>query len=98
MEEAVRSMRNGRAIRRASMDIAEIGRRREDNRESPRSKISMRIANGRSGEDLNSMMGNGGIHTECLTQNARLAGIHIWSTCKIEWDENVLDDYTEDIG
>ena len=40
------------------MDIAEI-RRRGENRESPRSKIAMRIANGRNGESLHRVVGNG---------------------------------------
>ena len=73
-EEVVRSMGNGAAIRRASMDIAEI--RRAENRESSRIKIAWRIANGWSGSYLNRVMGNGRIRTDWLNPHSELAGIH----------------------
>ena len=71
-EAVVRSLRNGRAIRRASMDIAET-RRREENREPPRRKIAVRIENGRNAAYLNRMMGNARIHTARLTANVEMA-------------------------
>ena len=51
-EEIVGILRNGRAIIRVSMNIAEIGRREEEDRESPMSKISVQIENGRGGTYL----------------------------------------------
>ena len=64
------------------MHIAEIRRRRGDI-EKPRSKIAVRIANERNGEELNKTTRAGRAHTVWLTPTARLAGIHIGGTGKM---------------
>ena len=43
------------------------------------------------------MAGYEGNHTEWLTPDARLGGIHIGNTCKVKWGENVVADYADDI-
>ena len=63
---------------RSSVGVSEI-RRRDANRDPPRSKMDVRISNGWNGSDLNRAMGNEGIHAEWLTPTANLVGIQIGS-------------------
>ena len=54
-EEAARGIRNGRMARSASIDISGLIKR-EDVRESTMGRITIRIADGRNGEDSSKMM------------------------------------------
>ena len=91
------SLRNGRMVRGSIIDITEIRRRRAGVRASSRSRLTIRIANGRYGEDLSKMMSEERVHTEWLTRNAWMAGICMGSTGEIQRCNNFTDNGTYDV-
>ena len=79
-------IRNGRMIRR-----------RADMVESSVSRRGIRIANSRNGGDLRKMMRGESVRAEWLPPKARLAGICMGCTAKMQWGKNCTDNCTDDV-